>query len=175
MVIYWKYFWLVVRHKWFVLLCVRKAGFGMLGRLLFHDMSKFLPDEFIPYARYWENKPEDRTDEIKKAYKKASEIHEKRNKHHHEYWFKEFGQGDTHPYLIPMDWDSISELFCDWRAAGLAYNGVDDSREYFIREGPRMSLHPETRAEIEFFYEVVWNTNKGIYQQWSEQTFEDFE
>ena len=38
-------------HKWFVFLECLKMGMPLVG--LIHDWSKFLPDEFIPYARYF--------------------------------------------------------------------------------------------------------------------------
>ncbi len=37
-----KYFLLIIKHKWFVLLAGIKIGCP-LSRLLLHDMSKFLP------------------------------------------------------------------------------------------------------------------------------------
>ena len=48
---YWKYLKAVLKHKWFVFIECRKLGIPWLG--VIHDLSKFLPSEFIPYARYF--------------------------------------------------------------------------------------------------------------------------
>lgn len=49
--IYLKYLRYLVLHKWYVM--VECFSFGLYWRGLVHDMSKFLPSEFIPYARYF--------------------------------------------------------------------------------------------------------------------------
>ena len=164
MSLYLKYFFTIVRHKWYVLMCVRRTGITYLPRLILHDMSKFLPSEFIPYARYWGKEPEERTAQEVSAFEEAKKLHYSRNKHHWQYWFKDFGEGVRHPYLVPMDYDSLFELICDWRAAGLAYNGVDDSKEYYVREGPRMSLHHETREDLELYLDTSWRPVKGDFK-----------
>jgi hypothetical protein len=46
-----KYLWSMMRHKWFVFIEACKLGIPWLG--LIHDLSKFAPSEFIPYARYF--------------------------------------------------------------------------------------------------------------------------
>ena len=48
---YLRYFRSVLRHKWFVFLECCKLGIPWLG--VIHDLSKFLPSEFIPYARWF--------------------------------------------------------------------------------------------------------------------------
>jgi len=48
---YLQYLSYVLRHKWHVSLeCFHH---GLYWRGITHDLSKFLPDEFIPYARYF--------------------------------------------------------------------------------------------------------------------------
>lgn len=49
--IYWKYFKYVLRHKWYVFLACLK--YGLIWRGIVHDLSKFKPDEFIAYARFF--------------------------------------------------------------------------------------------------------------------------
>lgn len=53
---HWQYLKYVVRHKWFVLIAGLQTG-APLWRLLIHDWSKFLPSEWIPYARYFYGMP----------------------------------------------------------------------------------------------------------------------
>jgi len=48
---YTKYLNYVLRHKWYVMIeCFKR---GKYWRGLMHDISKFRPDEFIPYARFF--------------------------------------------------------------------------------------------------------------------------
>lgn len=143
MMLYLSYLNKVLRHKWFVCLECYKAGIFTRG--IFHDFSKLLPDEFVPYARYWEKTPEDRMALEIIAYANAKRKHEKRNRHHWEWWLKANGNGEQ----LPMDEKSRLEMLCDWRGAGRAYNGVDDSLEYFLKNRDNIVLHPDTKAWIE--------------------------
>lgn len=79
-----------------------------------HDMSKFSPDEFIPYARYFYdnrsdiNKGRDSTGYYKptdtrdKAFDFAWLLHQKRNRHHWQWWMTpldESNKCDKNKYL----------------------------------------------------------------------------
>jgi len=79
-----KYLWQVLRHKWFVFLECCKLGVPWLG--VTHDLSKFRPSEFFPYARYFRGgkSPNDEPHGIDFDY--AWLNHQKRNKHHWQYW-----------------------------------------------------------------------------------------
>jgi len=44
-----RYCWYICRHKWFVFLACCRLGIPFAG--IVHDLSKFRPSEFIPYAR----------------------------------------------------------------------------------------------------------------------------
>jgi len=48
---YFEYLIYVLRHKWYVFIECCRVGIIWSG--LTHDLSKFLPDEFIPYANYF--------------------------------------------------------------------------------------------------------------------------
>jgi hypothetical protein len=76
----------VLRHKWFVLLAGRRIG-APLWRLLVHDWSKFLPSEWLPYARhFYGNYPPLVKEDIARAFDAAWLHHQKRNRHHWQYW-----------------------------------------------------------------------------------------
>lgn len=50
--IHFKYLVYLIRHKYYVFM----AGFSVgcsLWQIVVHDWSKFLPSEWIPYARYF--------------------------------------------------------------------------------------------------------------------------
>lgn len=48
---YLKTLWKLLVHKWFVFLECCRLGIPLLG--LLHDWTKFLPSEFVPYARWF--------------------------------------------------------------------------------------------------------------------------
>ena len=93
---YTSYFWYVVRHKWFVALECWKRG--LFWRGLVHDWHKFLPSEFVPYARFFhesDGSPKVRRDSTG-YYKPESTgdysfdwawfLHTRRSKHHWQGW-----------------------------------------------------------------------------------------
>lgn len=83
----------VVRHKWFVFVACYRLGIPWRG--LVHDLSKFLPSEWIPYTNFFYGpKPSPRdstgyykpTDTGDKAFDFAWLLHQKRNRHHWQWW-----------------------------------------------------------------------------------------
>lgn len=72
----------VLRHKWFVWREGRKLGLGV-WQLLIHDWSKFLPSEWLPYARYFYGKPGEAG---RQEFDLAWLLHQKRNPHHWQFW-----------------------------------------------------------------------------------------
>lgn len=95
---YWRYFKYVFWHKVYVWQMGRKLGIPWLA--LLHDNSKFLPSEFLPYAYFFYGKDReaeasrirDKTGYYKPqdtgnaAFDHAWFLHQKRNKHHWQYW-----------------------------------------------------------------------------------------
>ena len=97
---YIKYLWYVIRHKWFVFVECVKLGVPWLG--LIHDLSKFLPREFIPYARnFYGTYPKDlrytrfTAEGVKAAFDVAWLHHQKGNRHHWQYWLLQYDQGEA--------------------------------------------------------------------------------
>ena len=135
---YWKYFKYVIKHKWFVFIECYKLR--QIWRGITHDLSKFLPDEFIPYARYfygnWPSHKEvsqithdnNYTKEgIQKAFDTAWLKHQHRNPHHWQYWLLQEDDGDLKRLPMPMKY--IEEMVADWKGAGRAITGINDSQE----------------------------------------------
>jgi hypothetical protein len=110
------YFWYVAKHKWFVLLAGLRIG-APLWLLLIHDLSKFLPSEFFPYARHFYNpdgskkKPsKDYLSARSAAFEYARLKHKHRNPHHWEHWLRmgEHGVVDPLPHAsISLRWSRI--------------------------------------------------------------------
>lgn len=151
---YAKYLWYVLRHKWFVLLEACKMGIPWLG--IIHDLSKFRPDEFIPYARHFYGKDAKQWRDETGYYKPTDTgdfefdyawfLHQKRNKHHWQYWSQTIEYGEIEVYDIPEDY--LKEMLADWRGAGRA-QGKPDTAAWYQKNKDKMILEPGTRLWIE--------------------------
>lgn len=158
---YLKYLKYVVRHKWFVLQECFKIGLYWRG--ITHDMSKFMPSEFIPYARYfYGNYPTE--DECKNALrcgvslgKSKEEVehdfnlawlkHIHRNEHHHQHWILREDSGNV--MELDMEAKVILEMLCDWRGAGKAIHGFDETEKWYNENKDKMHLSKQTRNLVE--------------------------
>lgn len=120
----------LLRHKWYVFVAGWRIGHIGLLTLIFHDWSKFLPDEFIPYARHDFNSKEP---DLK--FDGAWLKHQNRNKHHWQYWF--LIMDNDQDKAITMPWKYVREMVADWHGASRAYTGSWDISEWIGKNGPR--------------------------------------
>ncbi|RMG93170.1 MAG: hypothetical protein D6706_15880 [Chloroflexi bacterium] len=155
---HWKYLQYVLRHKWYVFVECRKLGLPLWVGLL-HDWSKFLPDEWIPYANYFYGsevgisrgrdetgyyKPGESGDD---AFDLAWLKHQHRNPHHWQYWV--LIQDDEDTRVLPMPDRYRKEMLADWRGAGRAQGSKISTKEWYLKHRDKMILHPDTRHWIE--------------------------
>lgn len=157
MIKYCKYLWYVIKHKWFVFIECYKLGIPWLG--IIHDWSKFRPSEFIPYTRHFFGgrksgiekgrdstgyyKPYDTGD---KDFDFAWFLHQKRNKHHWQWWVFPL---DKEGYkMLGMTQKYRKEMLADWKGAGRAQKtpGVE---VWYQKNKDKLQLHPSTRLWIE--------------------------
>lgn len=162
---YLKYLQYVIRHKWYVAKMCWQQGLLMLG--VFHDWSKFLPSEFFPFANHFgikkAQKLRDKTGYYKPtntgdpAFDWAWFLHQKRNKHHWQYWVLPVEYGEIK--VLEMDEIYIIEMYCDWVGASLAqgYGGHEGVVTWYEANGEKMNLAPKTRIRIE---QLVYNRRK---------------
>jgi len=143
----------LIRHKWYVTVeCFRH---GLIWRGIVHDLDKFLPWRWIPYANYFHG-PDgtnlSRRDETgyyrpvdvrNEAFRTAVNRHTATNDHHWEYWIRD---GHT----VEMKQSAVKEMICDWRGAGRAqgYKNWRDVRPWFIKNGRKMQFDSSTRMDI---------------------------
>lgn len=140
----------------------RKLNILWLG--IIHDWSKFLPDEFLPYARHFYGK-----------YPKFAEIkhlpaiytgltqediayqfdfgwlhHQHRNKHHWQRWLLtlDSARSDGKSFPLPMPDKYRREMLADWRGAGRAY-GNSNTADWYTKNKAHIQLHPDTQQWIE--------------------------
>lgn len=147
---YWQYIKYVVRHKWYVFIECCRVGIPLRG--LLHDMSKLLPGEFIPYARYFYGK-QDLTEQEGIAEQRHFDLawlhHQKRNKHHWQWWV--LPEDDGGVKVLPMPEVFRKEMLCDWKGAGKAqgYKEPGECAKWYRANKGNMQLHPDTRSWIE--------------------------
>ncbi|MBA7619036.1 hypothetical protein ES703_26368 [subsurface metagenome] len=146
-----RYFFLTIKHKWFVFLAGLKVGVP-IWRLITHDLSKFLPSELPHYNRQFFGKADDPEGFIKCWVK-----HQNRNDHHWEYWIPRTGHNRCNPPYkdnepIEMPEDAIREMVADWLGASRAYEGkwpTKDSWSWFKNNFHKVRLHKITREKVE--------------------------
>ena len=159
---HWSYLKYVVRHKWYVFLASVDLGVPWLG--LIHDWSKFLPSEWFPYVRFFyerDGSPRQRRDDT--GYYKPTDtgdpafdfawlLHQKRNKHHWQWWIlPEDGGGQK---VIEMPQRYIKEMVADWRGAGRA-QGTPDTGAWYRKNKDKMLLGPNARRQVEVLINYI--------------------
>lgn len=158
---FYQYLKYVNAHRWYVMLACFKEGLIWQG--LVHDLSKYLPSEFIPYAEFFYDKngekkqrrdksgyykPEETNDE---KFEYAWLYHQNRNRHHWQYWGLSTCDGNIKCYSIPEKY--IVEMICDWRGAGRA-QGVKrwwDVTDWYKVNIDKMHFSKSTIVKLEYF------------------------
>lgn len=151
---HWLYLKYVLRHKWFVLQAGRRLSIN-LWQLLVHDLSKFHPSEWFPYAEWfygynggsWYNSGELVT-ERRNNFDRAWLLHLHRNPHHWQYWVLHEDSGVRK--VMPMPERYRHEMIADWAGAGRAIHGdKSDMLGWYESTKDARELHPDTRRRVE--------------------------
>jgi|GEM_PF-1863360 len=152
---YWDYFKYVLEHKKNIFkICWSK---GLYKHAITHDLSKFSPQEFVAYAKYFYiNK-----DEFKEEFDKAWEHHYKNNPHHWDHWLDENGK----PKPIPDRY--LRQMISDWEVMSLKFGG--SAQEYYLNNYRKIKLEYETRMILE----MMLNLNDSLACNYG-HTLEDF-
>lgn len=139
-----KYLSYLLRHKWYVFVECCKEGIPIRG--LLHDISKFRPREFIPYMNYFYGKPTDTGDE---AFDFAWLLHQKKNKHHWQWWTLPEDSGGLK--VLAMDEKSRLEMICDWKGAGKAqgHKGKNECKDWYVANRHKIQLDYETKKWVQ--------------------------
>ena len=139
---YRRYIWYVLRHKWFVFLEAYNLGITWLG--LVHDLSKFRLGEMLPYAQYfYGRKPQSRRDD---SFDYAWLLHQKRNKHHWQWWVLPEDDGGLRVLEMPDRYRK--EMLADWHGAGRALGNPNTAGWYEANKN-KMWLGKLTRQWVE--------------------------
>lgn len=150
---YLKYLVYIIEHKINVGIECLKAGLYI--HAITHDLSKFRPSEFIPYARWfygkqgkdfnggfaWEFKIHWKLGE---EFEMAWNLHQKRNKHHWNFWISIDGKNNFKTISMPPKY--IRQMICDWEGMGRKFN--DTWIEFYNNNKHKFLLHEETIQRI---------------------------
>jgi len=118
----------LIEHKWNVgIECIK---LGLYWHAITHDLSKFLPSEFIPYAKHFNAGPQ------RKLFETAWCRHQNRNAHHWDYWVKADG------HAVPMPKKYVKQMIADWNGMGRKFN--DNASIFYEKNKHKMKLHKET-------------------------------
>jgi hypothetical protein len=103
-----------------------------------HDDSKFSPEEFDPYRRFfYPAYPDEKSHE---EFRWAFAVHWSRNPHHPEFWVDRRSEfADRQPYLV--------EMVCDWMAMGMHFGNL--ARDWYHQRKTKIRLPDADRAFIE--------------------------
>lgn len=154
-----RYLRYVLHHKWYVMLACFRRGLYWQG--IIHDWSKFLPDEWFPYAEFfygvtYSDAERDRAkrigiylphpDEARTAFNFAWLKHQHRNPHHWQHWILREDSGKE--YLMEMPKKYRLEMLCDWEGAGIAITGKREYDQWYLKNADKIRLHPATKAQV---------------------------
>lgn len=145
---YWAYLKSILHHKFYV--C--KIGLKMdipIFQLIMHDMSKFRPSEFFPYARALYSKTGKSQWTDSDEFDKAWLLHQHRNKHHWQYWVVLNDSGTFTP--VNPDIRYTKELVADYLAMTYNPDIKDSAIDFFDKIRDRIRLHPEALQNISRF------------------------
>lgn len=156
MIKHFKYLSYVVRHKWYVLQECHSRGILLQG--LIHDWSKFLPDEWFPYAEHFHGKKPPKEIKSKNGYLKPASTGDKafdeawlrhihRNPHHWQHYILAATLGSIKVFEMPLHYRK--EMLADWVGANKAQGGTGDIRKWYIEHKGKLMLGEETKKWIE--------------------------
>ena len=145
--------WYFIRHKWYVFNACCK--YGLYRAAITHDLSKLLPSEFFPYARffYGATPPNQDAGGYYHEFGTVKEMdiawlkHQRRNPHHWQYWILMEDCGEVR--ALEMSDKCIREMVCDWLGAHKAQGAVGTIRAWYDRNKSKMALHPKTKEQVE--------------------------
>lgn len=135
----------LIKYRWYVFVeCVK---FGIPFRGLTHDLSRFLPHEFFPSARYYSG---DRSDQTIDAFNIAWLKHQRTNRHHWQWWLLRNDEGNYIPLEMPKN--LCYEMIADWIGAGRATRGIKQSYKdiytWYKNNKHRIILNPYTEIAV---------------------------
>ena len=144
-----KHFKTITTHKYYVAkLCF---AIGLYKQGLLHDLTKYMPCEFMTGVKYYQGNRSPNTQErLERGFSLAWLHHKGANRHHWEFWV-DFTRNGMVPAKMPYKY--ILEMFCDRTAASIVYKGKDYTDGYplvYYNNGKHSYImHPVSRRALE--------------------------
>lgn len=182
---HWTYLKYLLRHKWYVAVFMLKDGplnWDVIWRAIIHDWSKFLPSEWFPYVESFYGPQAKMSKEeiadyervgrnlgltlkplarIREEFNVAWNHHQKRNRHHWQYWMLTFDKGNTE--CLPMPEKYIWEMIADWKSAGYCLTGKLEYAEWYRKNRENIKLHPKTRIRVDWLVLGILSPDVGNF------------
>ena len=149
----------ITEHKKLVMEHCFKIGLYRQG--LTHDLSKYMPVEFLVGAKYYQgDRSPNNAEREDKGYSAAWLHHKGRNKHHFEYWIDyQIDDKDHAMGGMRMPRRYVAEMLADRIAASKVYNKErytrHDPLNYFLQGKHHYLMHPQTMKEIEHLLRIL--------------------
>lgn len=116
-----------------------------------HDSSKYAPEEYVPYTKwYYGNPPKHPDNEYE--YRKAWNHHQKYNKHHWQYWL--IITDELEAEALDMDLEYIIEMLCDWHSFS-SKDPESTAYNWYTKNQDKMVLSESTRELVERYVEFL--------------------
>lgn len=118
--------------------------------LKIHDNSKYTPEEYDAYDRYFYGK--NRSFEVVKDFNYAWLHHIHHNPHHWQFWIL---QHDDEPEeILEMPMHYIIEMICDWWSFSWKTGNLNEIFDWYEKH-KNMKLGKETRKKVEYILELM--------------------
>lgn len=152
---HYRYAQALFRHKRYVFQACRYFKVPLLSAI-FHDWDKFTYSMWTAYANYFyavtrnSDGTYSRNENPSNDFDMAWNAHQKRNKHHWQYWLLNEDSGNMK--VLPIPEHHAREMLADWVGAGKAYSQEWDTHkplEWYEKNKHKMLLHPDTRMWVE--------------------------
>lgn len=126
---------------------------GLYWQGLVHDMSKYMPSEFLVGCKYYQgNRSPNNAERECKGYSSAWLHHKGRNKHHYEYWI-DYDLKTPGLAGMKMPKKYVIEMFMDRIAASKNYLKKDytdaSPLAYYLNGLDHQVIHDDTRRLLE--------------------------
>lgn len=133
---------------------------GLYKQGLLHDLSKYLPSEFLVGAKYYQGyRSPNNAEREDKGYSSAWLSHKGRNKHHYEYWIDYSATEGVGCSPVKMPDKYFVEMIMDRIAASKIYNKdnyTDDMPlQYFLKGKNNLVIHEDTKKSLEFILTML--------------------
>lgn len=159
---YWGYAKRVLQHKWFVLRAGRRLKVSWL-QLISHDWSKFLPNEFLPYAQRFMTSSaavDHAAEPLPWQY--AWNQHQKFQPHHWQFWMMITDDPACRIVPLPIPERYLREMVADWAGASRTYSGSWDIAAWWERQRLRILLHPSSHDRIDDLIRSLPDRLRGL-------------